>query len=85
MRVAVIPPLVTGEDPGVTPNTQETSAVESPSPDATALSAASRRAKKGAGSAESVDGADGALFVGEARVVMAEEKSAIFLAPLCTA
>jgi len=85
VRVAVIPPLVTGEDPGVTPKIQETSAVVRPNPDATALSAASRRARKGVGSAESGDGADGALFVGKARVVMAEEKSAIFLAPVCTA
>ena len=85
MRVAVIPPLLTGEDPGETPKIQVVSAVESPSPDATALSAASRRARKGVGSAESADGADGALFVGKARVVMTEEKSAIFLAPVCTA
>ena len=39
MRVAVIPPLVTGEDPGVTPKIQQVSAVVSPSPDATAFSA----------------------------------------------
>jgi hypothetical protein len=85
VRVAVIPPLVTGEDPGETPNTQETSAVVNPSPDVTALSAASRRARKGVGSAESVDGADGVFFVGEARVVMEAEKSVIFARPMCTA
>ena len=42
--MAVIPPLVTGEEPGATPRIQEVSAVVSPSPDARAFSAASRRA-----------------------------------------
>jgi hypothetical protein len=69
----------------LTPKIQETSAVESPSPDATALSAASRRARKGVGSAESVDATDGAFFVCGVRVVMAAEKSAIFFSPVLTA
>jgi hypothetical protein len=69
----------------VTPKIQAVSAVESPSPDATALSAASKRARKGAGSAESVDAADGAFFVCGVRVLMAAEKSAIFFSPVLTA
>ena len=58
VRVAVIPPRVTGELPGRTPRIQAVSAVVSPNPEVIARSAASRRARNGAGSAESADGAD---------------------------
>jgi len=37
VRVAVIPPLVTGEDPGATPRIQAVSAVVSPNPAARAI------------------------------------------------
>ena len=78
VRVAVIPPLVRGELPGETPRIQDVSAVVSPRPEAMARSAAWSRAKKGAGSAESVDGDRGAE---ELVLAMAEEKSAIFFSP----
>ena len=60
MRVAVIPPLVRGELPGETPRIQDVSAVVSPRPEEMARSAASNRAKNGAGSVGSVESADGA-------------------------
>ena len=85
MRVAVIPPLVTGEDPGATPRIQEVSAVVSPRPDATAFSAASRRARKGAASVASAESADRASAFFQEGLTRAVEKSAIFFSPLPTA
>jgi hypothetical protein len=61
VRVALIPPRVIGDDPGLTPRIHAVSDVVSPRPERIARSAACSRARKPAGSADSADGADGAM------------------------
>ena len=60
--VAVIPPRMSGDAAGLTPNTHDTSAVARPRPLLIALSTASRRARKGEGSAESAESADAVVI-----------------------
>lgn len=82
VRVAVMPPLVTGELPGITPSTQATSLVERPRPEAMALFAAFNRFRK-TEEAESEDCEGGFLVSvgGVRRLSKATEKSATFLSP----